>query len=318
MQMPPPRPAPIVPLAPGLRMCVAPNPGPMTGAGTNTYLLGWRDIAVIDPGPDIDAHLAAIRRAIAPQQRITHIVVTHAHRDHSALARRLSGETGAPVLAFGDAQAGRSPAMAALAAQGVGGGEGVDAGFRPDACLGDGATVAGDDWQLTALWTPGHMANHLCLQWQDAIFTGDLVMGWSSSLISPPDGDMAAFYTSCARLAATGARVFYPGHGDPVTRPRARIDALVAHRRSREAQIRAALATGPADLDALTRRVYRDLAPEVLPAASRNTLAHLVDLVERGLVSAVPDVSPTAKFRLCQPDDEKLPEPTGRSPSPLL
>jgi len=205
------------------------------------------------------------------------------------------------VLAFGDARAGRSATMARLATEGLGGGEGVDAAFRPDITLADGATVAGDDWRLTAIWTPGHMGNHLSMQWEDAVFTGDLVMGWSSSLISPPDGDVAAFMASCTRLSGLGARVLFPGHGDPVTAPAARIAELLAHRRAREAQIRAALLSGPATLAPLTRRVYGDLPPGVLAVAQRNTLAHLVDLVERAQVSAQPDLSTTARFSLCPP-----------------
>ncbi len=286
-----------VPLAPGLRVLCAPNPGPMTGPGTNTYVLGWRDIAVIDPGPDDPRHLAAILGAVGPQQRVTHILVTHAHRDHSALAPALSAHTGAPVLAFGDARAGRSAAVAGLDTPALGGGEGVDASFQPDRCLPDGSEIAGDDWRLAALWTPGHMGNHLCLRWDDAVFTGDLVMGWSSSLISPPDGDMAAFYRSCARLDACGARVLYPGHGDPVTGPAERIADLLAHRRGREAQIMAALADGPDGLTGLTQQVYGTLAPGLIAAAERNALAHLVDLVARGLVTAEPALTAAARFQ---------------------
>lgn len=296
-----------VPLAPGLRVLCAQNPGPMTGPGTNTYLLGWRELAVIDPGPDEPRHLAAILAAIGPQQRITHVIVTHAHRDHSALAPALSARADAPVLAFGDARSGRGTAMAGLAAQGMGGGEGVDAGFVPDRCLDDGAEIAGDDWQLVAHWTPGHMGNHLCIQWDDAVFSGDLVMGWSSSLVSPPDGDMAAFYRSCARLAALGARVLYPGHGAPVTAPAARIADLLAHRRAREAQILAALSAGPKPLDDIARQVYGDLPPGVFVAAQRNALAHLVDLAERGRVTVEPGLSPDAIFRRCAPERKKLP-----------
>lgn len=306
------------PLAPGLRRLRASNPGPMTGTGTNTYLLGWRNIAVIDPGPDDPAHLAAILGALGPQQRVSHILVTHAHRDHSALAPRLAARTGAPILAFGGATAGRSPVMTRLARDGLGGGEGVDVRFRPDVCLADGAVVDGPDWRIVALWTPGHMGNHLCLQWEDSVFSGDLVMGWSSSLISPPDGDLAAFYGSCARLERVGARVLHPGHGDPVTTPAARIAELVAHRRMRDAQIRDVLARGPLDLESLTRRVYAGLAPDLVPVAARNTLAHLVDLADRGIAWAAPDLSMTARFGLCHSDDKKAPRPTGRPPQPLL
>jgi glyoxylase-like metal-dependent hydrolase (beta-lactamase superfamily II) len=298
MQTPPLALIKAVPLAPGLRVICAPNPGPMAGPGTNTYLLGWRDIVVIDPGPDDQRHLAAILGAIGPQQRVTHIIVTHAHRDHSALAPALSARTNAPVLAFGDALAGRSKIMADLSRDAtLGGGEGVDAGFRPDACLPDGTEITADDWKLAALWTPGHMGNHISLHWNDAVFTGDLVMGWSSSLISPPDGDMAAFYRSCARLDALGARVLYPGHGDPVSAPAARINALLAHRRAREATIMATLSEGASTLEDLTRRVYGDLAQGLFAAARRNAFAHLVDLVTRGQVIAVPDLSTSSHFQ---------------------
>jgi glyoxylase-like metal-dependent hydrolase (beta-lactamase superfamily II) len=269
----------------------------MTGPGTNTYLLGWREIAVIDPGPDHEPHLTAILAAIGAEQRITRIVVTHAHRDHSALAPALSSATAAPVLAFGDASAGRSATMDRLDVGQLGGGEGVDVGFRPDMILPDGAEIVGDDWRLAALWTPGHMGNHLCIRWNDAVFTGDLVMGWSSSLISPPDGDMAAFYGSCARLKALGPRVLYPGHGAPVTDPKARIADLVAHRRARERQILAALDDGPVALEAITRRAYGELAPGLFAAAQRNALAHLVELAARDLVVCEPDLSVNARFR---------------------
>jgi glyoxylase-like metal-dependent hydrolase (beta-lactamase superfamily II) len=288
-----------VTLAPGLRRILAPNPSPMTFWGTNTYLLGRRGLAVIDPGPDLPAHLEAILDALRPEQRITHILVTHAHLDHAPLARRLSDATGAPVLAFGDARSGRSAVMERLAEEGLaGGGEGVDAGFAPDIALPDAAEVEGDGWQLTALHTPGHFGNHMCFAWREAeaLFTGDLVMGWASSLVSPPDGDLTDFMASCARLASARWQSFHPGHGAPVEDPAARLDWLIAHRRSREAQIRAALAEAPGSPDALARRIYAETPPALLPAAARNVFAHLVDLAGRGLVRPAGPLSAEAEF----------------------
>ena len=275
------RPAPGVPetLSPGLRRILAPNPSPMTFRGTNTYLLGRRRVAVIDPGPEDPRHLRAILDAVGAQARITHIFVTHAHLDHSPLARALSRATGAPVLAFSDAQGGRSPVMRALARDGlVGGGEGVDAGFMPDTRLADGQTVREAEWQLTALHTPGHFGNHLAFAWDDILFTGDLVMGWASSLVSPPDGDLTQFMASCARLRASEWSVALPGHGAPIADPAARLDWLIAHRRAREAAIRHALTERPGDAADIAARIYADTPPALMPAAARNVLAHLIDL----------------------------------------
>ncbi|WP_238366514.1 MBL fold metallo-hydrolase [Mesobacterium pallidum] len=303
MQDPDPtfQPAPGVaePLAPGLRRLLAPNPSPMTFRGTNTYLLGTRGICVIDPGPDDPAHLSAILGALEPGQHVSHIVVTHAHLDHSPLSRALSHETGAPVYAFGPATAGRSAVMEALAATGLaGGGEGVDPTFVPDHALPDGATIDGDGWSLEVLHTPGHFCNHVALGWGDTCFTGDLVMGWATSLVSPPDGDLTDFMASCARLAARDWRVFHPGHGAPVTDPAARIAALLAHRRGRESAILSALADGPATAEALARRIYTDTPPALLPAATRNVLAHLVDLTGRGLLAPEGPLSASARYAL--------------------
>ena len=286
-------------LSPGLRRILAPNPSPMTFRGTNTYLLGQTDLAVIDPGPADPAHLRAILAAVEPGQRISHIIVTHAHLDHAPLAAPLARETGAPVLAFGDAEAGRSAAMQRLAAQGVmGGGEGVDTGFRPTRALADGEEVAAEGWRLRALHTPGHFGNHIALQWGDALFSGDLVMGWASSLVSPPDGDLTDFMGSCARLRAGNWSVFHPGHGAPVTDPAARLDWLIAHRRAREAAILQALAAGPADAATLAARIYTDTPAALLPAASRNVLAHLIDLLGKSRVSHREPLNAASAFSL--------------------
>ncbi|HBS49748.1 MAG TPA: MBL fold metallo-hydrolase [Rhodobacteraceae bacterium] len=288
-------------LEPGLRRILAPNPSPMTFRGTNTYLLGTRGLAVIDPGPADDSHLAAILDAVGPGQRITHIVVTHAHVDHSPLTRPLAERTGAPVLAFGGAEAGRSAVMARLAEQGLaGGGEGIDAAFRPDRTLRDGEEIAGDGWTLEVVHTPGHLGNHIALAWGDACFTADHVMGWASSLVSPPDGDLTDFMASCRRLRARDWRVFHPGHGAPVTDPAARLDWLIAHREGREAQILETLSRAPADARDLAARIYTDTPPALLPAAARNVFAHLVDLHQRGRVRALPDLAVGARFEVVQ------------------
>jgi len=282
----------------GLRRVLAPNPSPMTYRGTNTYLLGSDDLAVIDPGPDHPAHMAALLAAIGGA-RVSQIIVTHAHVDHSPLAARLAQATGAPVSAFGDALAGRSGVMTALASAGfTGGGEGIDHSFAPDLRLADGARVSGGFGDLDVLHTPGHLGNHICLVWGDQVFTGDHVMGWASSLVSPPDGDLADFMASCARLRAIPARRYHSGHGAPIGDPHARLDWLIAHREARTAQILTTLGDGPATPTQLTTRIYADAPLALRPAAERNVIAHLIDLHGKNMVVATPDLSSTAVFAL--------------------
>lgn len=255
----------------------------MTGPGTNSYIVGEGRVALIDPGPDDPAHMAALLAALAPGEVVEVIVVTHAHHDHSALAPRLSARVGAPVLAFGTALDGRNPALAAL--PDVGGGEGLDLAFHPDARLNDGERVSGPDWSLQVLHTPGHLGGHICLAWDDALFSGDMAMGWATSIVSPPDGDMSAYLASLDRMAAVGARALFPGHGAEVPDAAGRLTELIAHRRRREAQILAALALGPASAATLAAGIYTDVAAQLLPAAVRNVLAHLLDLQSRSLVA---------------------------------
>lgn len=291
-------------LEPSVRRILAPNPSPMTFRGTNTYLVGERDIAIIDPGPDDPRQLLAILEAIEPGQRISHILVTHAHLDHSPLARPLADRTGAPILAFGRAEAGRSATMQRLAEQGlVGGGEGVDLAFAPDICLSDGDSVETDEWRIGALHLPGHMANHLGFVWQDTLFSGDLVMGWATSLVSPPDGDLSAFMASLDRLSETPWRIFYPGHGAAVKDPQSRVEALAAHRTMRKTQIQDALQGAPATAAELTAQIYTDIPEALLPAAERNVLAHLLELVERNMAEPEGPLSGNARFTLKPVDD---------------
>lgn len=285
-------------LAPGLRALTAPNAGPMTFTGTRSYLVGTGVLALIDPGPDDPRHLEAIGLA-AEGARIGFILVTHAHRDHSAGARAAGARFGAEVCGFGDLP--RSPAMQALSRSGgIGGGEGIDAAFRPDRRLGDCERVAGPGWTLTALHTPGHLGDHLCFAWAEgcALFSGDLVMGWATTLISPPDGDLGAYRASLARLGARDEQVFHPGHGPPVTAPRELIAEHLAHRQAREAQILGALERGPARIEALVGVLYSDVDRRLWPAASRNVLAHLIDLVARGEVACADGLSVQGVFAL--------------------
>ncbi len=292
-----PRPGVMEGIAPGIRRILAPNPSPMTYWGTNTFVLGEGDVAIVDPGPALPAHMQAILAGLAPGERVAQILVTHAHLDHSPLARPLSEATGAKVYAFGPPEAGRSAVMEALADEGLtGGGEGVDHGFHPDICLGDGERLDLGGLVVEALHTPGHMANHLCFALDDVVLTGDLVMGWASTLISPPDGDLTAFLASCARLAARRDRLFLPAHGAAIIDPAQRLAWLIAHRKDRETAILAALAAGPADLASLARQIYTDTPAALLPAAERNIFAHLIDLTGRNLTRALPRLSVDAKF----------------------
>ena len=267
------------PRVPRLRCLLAPNPSPLTFRGTNTYIIGSGRVAVVDPGPDDDGHIAAILAALDPGEIVEQILITHPHRDHSALASRLSAQTGAPVLAFGRADEGRSPRMAALAAQRpTGGGDGLDTSFAPDRNLADGERISGPDWEVTSLHTPGHLGTHLCFCLGEVLLSGDHVMGWSTSIVAPPDGDMGDYMNSLARLDRPDWQQFLPGHGDPIPHPQRRVQELITHRRAREAQILDALAQAPQTAAQIAHSLYPDLAPNLKPAATRNVLAHLIDL----------------------------------------
>ena len=288
-------------LAPDLRCIRAPNPSPMTEKGTNTYLLGRTDIALIDPGPKDTKHLEAILTALSPGQRISHILVTHSHHDHSGLVPELAQATGAPVYGFGPSHAGRSALMDRLAQDNtLAGGEGIDPDFAPDFILPDLAQIAGADWSLTAHWTPGHMANHLSFEWHEgrALFTGDTVMGWASSLISPPDGDVGQFFTSLDRLENVNADILFAGHGAPIHEPRERIEWLRDHRTERLRAAQAALTHDPQSLDALIPQLYADVPQKMWPAAARNLLATLIELENRGVCQSDPAPGLNAHFRL--------------------
>jgi len=293
-----PAPGRSVRIADGLRRVLAPNAGPMTYWGTNSFILGEGRVAVVDPGPASEPHLEALLAATRGET-VTHILVTHAHADHSPLARELARRTGAPVMGFGPPEAGRSAVMAGLAAAGLaGGGEGVDAGFRPNVALADGDVVTGEGWSVEVVHTPGHFAGHLAFDFGSGLLTGDHVMDWSSTLVSPPDGEVGAFLASSRRLLALAEKPFHPAHGGALAEPAERLDWLIRHRADREAAILNALGQSPQDTSRIARTVYTDLPAAMLPAAERNVFAHLVDLHERSIVDALPCLSPSAYFRL--------------------
>ncbi len=264
--------------APGVRRILCNNPSAFTFRGTNTWIIGRGRVAVLDPGPEDATHLAAILGALKGEE-ITHILVSHTHRDHSPGARALQAATGAPTHGFG-------PHLTPPDQ----GGEGGDHGFRPDVTLHDGAVVEGEDWRLTALHTPGHCGNHLCFAMDGAagaVFSADMVMSWSTSVVSPPDGDMAAYMASLERLIARGSedRLYLPGHGPRLPDPGPFLAALKAHRLEREAKtVEALRAAGVAEAVALVPAVYGPLDPRLVPAAGRSLLAHLIKLEAEGVV----------------------------------
>ncbi|MEM9958803.1 MAG: MBL fold metallo-hydrolase [Pseudomonadota bacterium] len=285
-----------VEIAPGVFRVRAPNPSAMTFTGTNSYVLSGG--IVIDPGPNDDGHLQAL--AYAAGAAVTAIVLTHTHIDHSAGAPALAAMTGAPIYGFGPHGAGMSEAMLRLAQEDLGGGEGADRLVGVDHLVGDEELVELGGVALRALHTPGHISNHLCLaiEGTGTVFSGDHVMGWATSLISPPDGDMGAFMRSLDKLLARDDRLYLPGHGEPVEDPASRLMELRDHRRMRETQILDALTEAAATKEDLVTRLYTDIDARLHGMAARNVLAHLVDLWERDVVTPDGDFSSTVAFRL--------------------
>jgi glyoxylase-like metal-dependent hydrolase (beta-lactamase superfamily II) len=264
------RPGPLV------RRLLAPNPSPFTYTGTQTYIIGSGEVAVIDPGPDIPAHLEALTEALAGE-RVTAILCTHTHRDHSPASRPLQAATGSPIVGC---------APLALEDEGPRSDAAFDADYRPDRVLADGERLSADGWTLEAVATPGHTSNHLCfaLAETNALFSGDHVMGWSTTVVAPPDGDMAAYMGSLDKLRARSDAIYYPAHGPAVADPQAHIERLIEHRGGRERQILAHLAAREGHIAAMVADMYRDVDPRLHPAAGRSVLAHLIDLEARGRV----------------------------------
>lgn len=268
-------------LSPGIRRVVARNPGPFTFTGTGTYIVGEGRVAVIDPGPALKDHMSALLAALQGES-VSHILITHTHKDHSPAAAVLKEITGAPTCGFGPHGSGSERAAEEDVEAGA------DRAFVPDVRLGDGDGVEGPGWRLEALWTPGHCSNHLCFAFDQerALFTGDHVMGWSTTVVSPPDGDMGAYLESLEQLLQRKDAVLWPTHGAPVFRPRAFIAGLIAHRREREAAILGCIDDGLTRVPDMVGRIYANVPRGLHPAAARSVLAHLIYLVEAGAVMA--------------------------------
>ncbi|MBS0243107.1 MAG: MBL fold metallo-hydrolase [Proteobacteria bacterium] len=270
-------------LAPGIERVVANNPGPFTYKGTNTYLLAKSsEIALIDPGPDDDAHFRAIEQA-SKGRRITKIIVTHTHRDHIDGLPRLQKATGAAVLGFG--RKARTPGAKAVSPSG---GEANDEDFVPDVALSDGQTFDAGGFELEALHTPGHAPDHLCfaVRGTGLLFSGDHVMGWNTSVVAPPEGSMPAYMKSLDKLMQRQDKVFLPGHGGRVFEPQRVVKAFIMHRRMREQAILDCIRNGARAIPEIVATVYRGLDPRLVRAASLSVAAHVESLVDRGLVSA--------------------------------
>jgi glyoxylase-like metal-dependent hydrolase (beta-lactamase superfamily II) len=266
-------------VAPGVRRLLAPNPSPFTYTGTQTYLVGDREVAVIDPGPASEAHVAALLAALGGE-KLAAILCTHTHRDHSPATRPLAAATGAPIIGCAPVDMAEDGGPRAD--------EAFDPDYRPDRVLAGGETLAGDGWSLAAVATPGHTSNHLCfaLEGTGILFTGDHVMGWSTTVVAPPDGDMAAYMASLDILLARDDRTYFPAHGPPVEDPHAHVRRLIDHRHERERQILAQLEAGEGRIPAIVAAIYVGLDPRLHGAAGRSVLAHLLDLERRGLVRA--------------------------------
>jgi glyoxylase-like metal-dependent hydrolase (beta-lactamase superfamily II) len=260
-----------------IRRVVANNPGPFTFTGTGTYIVGNGTVAVIDPGPDDGAHLEALLAAVEGET-VSHVLVTHTHRDHAPLARPFADAVGALVLAA------RPPARETHASGALD--EAEDQDFRPDVILSDGDRIPGPDWTLETLATPGHASNHLAfaLIEENALFSGDHVMGWATSVVAPPDGDMGAYMNSLERVTARGFDTLWPTHGAPVTDVTPFLTAYKAHRLEREAQILARLEAGDRTIGEMVPGLYAAVDARLWPAASLSVLAHLIDLTRRGVV----------------------------------
>ena len=281
-------------VAPGVIRITANNPGPFTFHGTNSYLVGRDSLAVIDPGPDNDDHYDALLKAINGRP-VSHIFVSHTHRDHSPLAARLKLAAGAVVCAEGRHRPARALRIGEINPLDAS----ADTDFMPDLVLHDGTTVAGDGWTLRTVLTPGHAANHAAfsLEGSDVLFSADHVMAWSTTIVAPPDGAMSDYMASLERLLERDDRMFLPGHGGPVAKPRAFLQGLKSHRKMREQAIVECVRQGDRSVGDIVKAIYRDTDPRLHGAAGLSVLAHLEDLVAEGSVATEGELSLEGRFR---------------------
>ncbi len=265
-------------VSPLISRIVADNPGPFTFKGTGVYIVGKDEVAVIDPGPDDASHVDALKRALEGR-RVTHILVTHTHADHSPAAKPLKEWSGAKTYAFGPHGSGKLD-------DGVRVEEGGDMQFAPDVRVKDGEIIRGNGFTFECVFTPGHTSNHMCyaLKEENALFTGDHVMGWSTTVVTPPDGDMTQYMASVKKLMARSDATLYPTHGAPVTDPKPFLAAYLEHRLDRERQILACIREGLPTIPQMVARMYADVDKRLHPAASRSVLAHLIQLEQEGRV----------------------------------
>jgi glyoxylase-like metal-dependent hydrolase (beta-lactamase superfamily II) len=275
-----------------LRRVIAPNGGPFTLYGTGTYIIGSGTVAVVDPGPLIGSHIEAIKRAV-DGETVSHILITHTHIDHSPAAAPLQAWCGAPTYGYGPHGSGKIEAGAEVE-------EGGDRDFVPDRLVRDGDVIEGDGWSVACVFTPGHTSNHVCyaLREEAALLSGDHVMGWSTTIVSPPDGDMKDYMASLNHLVAREDAIYWPTHGPAIEAPQEFVRALIGHREARERQILACLDDGVSRIDAMVPRMYTGYVPPAMfPAAARSVLAHLVWLVDKGMVRADGPIGVEAEFR---------------------
>ncbi len=269
-------------VADNVQRITVPNGGPLTFHGTNSYIVGNKSVCVIDPGPDIDVHFEALMRALEGRE-VTHIAVSHTHKDHSPLSRRLKAATGAKIVAEGP----HRPARPLFEEETNPFAESSDTEFVPDIILKDGETVSGDGWSLTGIATPGHTANHMAFALDESgiLFSADHVMAWATTIVAPPDGAMTDYMASLERLMQRDDRIYLPGHGGPVNDPLPFLRGLRTHRRMRERAILERLKVGDRNIADMVKVIYRETDPRLHGAAGLSVLAHLEDLVARGLVA---------------------------------
>jgi glyoxylase-like metal-dependent hydrolase (beta-lactamase superfamily II) len=280
---------------PGIRRLLANNPSPFTFRGTLSYIVGRGQVAIVDPGPLDESHIAALLDAVR-NETVTHIFVTHTHRDHSPAVPRIKAATGAVVLAEGP----HRPARALHIGEAPRLDASNDTDFRPDRALADGEIVRGNGWTIEAITTPGHTANHMAFALKDAdvVFSGDHVMAWSTPVVAPPDGAMSDYMASLQKLALRSEPVYLPGHGGAVREAPRFVRAYMLHRQAREAAILRQLAKGDSDIPAIVRAIYAGLDPRLIKAAGLSVLAHLEDLVARGLVATDGAPAIDSRYRL--------------------
>jgi glyoxylase-like metal-dependent hydrolase (beta-lactamase superfamily II) len=276
-------------VAPGIRRITANNPSPFTFRGTGTYVIGEGNVAVIDPGPDLPDHVDALLNALKGET-VTHILVTHTHTDHSPAAKAVKAATGAPTYGFGPHGGGKA---------GPGADAGGDMAFVPDEVVRDGTLIDGDGWSVSCVHTPGHTSNHICFSWdsEKILFPGDQVMGWSTSIVSPPDGDMGDYMRSLEKMLTRDDALYYPTHGPAIHDPHPFVRAFIGHRREREDKILACLEAGIETIGAMVPEVYADISPSLHGAAARSLFATVLYLVEESRAVALGPVTVEGRFQ---------------------